>query len=432
MGTLKTPGAFRRALEDGGLRSLSSRNFRLFVAGQSVSLIGSWITRVATSWMVYRMTHSSWLLGFTSFAGQIPLFFVAPIAGVWVDRWDRQRTLIVTQSLSMVQSFVLAALALSGHIQIWHIVILMLLQGVVNAIDMPARQSFVVHMVNSRDDLPNAIALNSSMVNGARLIGPAIAGAIIASLGEGYCFVIDGFSYIAVIISLFLMRVVTLPVIPSGRNVVEELLDGWRYVSRSVAIRSILLLLALSSLLSMPFTVLLPVFAVKILHGNAQTLGALSAAIGVGALMGAVALAARRTVLGLGRVIYLSSGLMALASAAFAYSRSLVLSLMFLALAGFGLMRQLAASNTVIQTIVDENKRGRVMAFYAMAFAGMYPFGSLLAGGAAHYLGEQMAVAICSLLMLVGVFIFARHMPRLRAEIRPIYVRLGLLPESVT
>src|SRR3954462_11489908 len=224
------------------LRALQSRNYRLFFAGQSVSLIGTWMTRIATSWLVYRLTRSPFLLGVSSFAGSIPLFLLAPIAGVWIDRWDRHRTLIVTQVVSMVQSFLLAALALTGTIDIWHIVALMLLQGVVNALDMPARQAFLVEMMDQREDLPNAIALNSSMVNAARLLGPSVAGLIIAAVGEGYCFLIDGISYLAVIASLLAMKVPRRPRHAGRRSALAEMAEGWRYVSRSLPIRSILLL----------------------------------------------------------------------------------------------------------------------------------------------------------------------------------------------
>ncbi|MBV8709493.1 MAG: MFS transporter [Acidobacteriaceae bacterium] len=412
-------------------RALRSRNFRLFFAGQSVSLIGTWMTRVATSWLVYRLTKSPFLLGAVSFAGQIPLFFLAPIAGVWVDRSDRHKMLILTQVLSMVQSFALAALALTGVITIWQLAALMLFQGFINALDMPARQSFLVQMVDSREELPNAIALNSSMVNAARLIGPAIAGVIIGSLGEGVCFLMDGISYIAVIASLFAMRVPRQTKRPTEKNTLEELREGWRYVSGSHSIRSILLLLALISLLGMPYTVLMPVFAGQVLHGGPHTLGYLMAAIGVGALLGAIGLAIRKTVLGLGRVIPLSAAIFGAALMGFAFSRSLWLSTVLLLAAGYGMMRNLAASNTLLQTILEEGKRGRVMSFYSMAFAGMSPFGSLLAGVAAARLGAPATVAASGVFCIVGAALFARQLPRMREQIRPIYVQLGILPAAV-
>jgi MFS family permease len=413
------------------LRALRARNFRLFFAGQSVSLIGTWMTRVATSWLVYRLTKSPFLLGIVSFAGQIPLFFLAPIAGVWVDRSNRHRMLIMTQVLSMVQSLLLAALALTGVITIWHLVVLMLFQGFINALDMPVRQSFLVQMVNSRDELPNAIALNSSMVNAARLVGPAIAGVVIGSVGEGPCFLIDGISYLAVILSLFAMHVPPQPERARKKNTLEELKEGWLYVSSSESIRSILLLLALISLLGMPYTVLMPVFAGQILHGGPHTLGYLMAATGVGALVGAVGLAIRKTVLGLGRVIPLSAGIFGAALIGFAFSRSLWLSVALLLATGYGMMRNLAASNTLLQTILEEGKRGRVMSFYSMAFAGMSPFGSLLAGIAAARVGAPATVVASGFFCIAGAILFARALPRMREQIRPLYVQLGILPAAV-
>jgi len=411
------------------LRALSSRNYRLFFAGQSVSLIGTWMTRIATSWLVYRLTRSPFLLGFTSFAGSIPLFLLAPIAGVWIDRWDRHRTLIVTQVVSMIQSLLLAALALAGTITIWQIVALMLLQGVVNALDMPARQAFVVEMVDRREDLPNAIALNSSMVNAARLLGPSIAGLIIAAVGEGYCFLIDGISYMAVIASLAAMSVTKRTRQAGKRSALAEMREGWQYVSQSLPIRSILLLLALVSLLGMPYTVLMPVFAAPVLHGGPHTLGYLMAAIGVGALAGALLLAARRTVLGLGRVIPLSAAIFGGALIGFGFSHLVWLSLTLLLVAGFGMMRQMAGSNTLLQTIVEDEKRGRVMSFYAMAFAGMSPFGSLLAGVLAQKFGAPATVIASGIVCVIGAGLFARQLPRLREVVRPIYIQLGVLPE---
>ncbi len=411
------------------LRALRSRNYRLFFSGQSVSLIGTWMTRVATSWLIYRLTHSAFLLGFATFVGQAPLFFLTPLAGVWVDRWNRQRTLVVTQALSMLQSFALAILALTGRIQVWEVILLMLMQGLINAFDMPGRQAFLVQMVDDRADLPNAIALNSSMVNAARLIGPAVGGIIIAAVGEGYCFLIDGLSYIAVIISLLAMHVK--PAAPRSRTkkVFQELAEGWQYVTRSVPIRSILLLLALVSLLGMPYTVLMPVFAAHVLGGGPHTLGILMACIGVGALAGALALATRRTVLGLGKVIPISATMFGAALIGFGFSKFLWLSMLLLTVTGFGMMRHMAASNTILQTILEDEKRGRVMAFYAMSFAGMSPFGSLLAGLVASKIGAPKTVIISGALCILGALAFARELPRVREWIRPLYIQLGILPE---
>lgn len=410
------------------IRALDSRNYRLFFSGQLVSLIGTWMTRVATSWLVYRLTHSAFLLGFTSFAGQVPIFFLTPFAGVWVDRWNRHRTLVATQVLSMLQSFALAALALAGVIRIWEIILLVLLQGAINAFDTPARQAFVVEMIERREDLGNAIALNSSIVNGARLIGPAVAGIIIAAVGEGYCFLIDGFSYLAVIASLLAMRITATRPRTARKRLTLELIEGWRYVKGSAPIRSVLLLLALASLVGMPYTVLMPIFAGSILGGGAHTLGFLMASAGLGALAGAITLAMRPSVLGLGRVIVWSSGLFGAGLIGFGFSRMLWLSVLLVAVAGFGMMRHMASSNTILQTIVQEDKRGRVMAYYSMAFQGIAPFGSLIAGAIAARVGAPWTIVGGGCLCIFGAAWFARELPALRRRVHPIYAELGILP----
>lgn len=411
------------------IRALQARNYRLFFTGQSVSLIGTWMTRVATSWLVYRLTRSPFLLGLVSFAGQIPLFIVAPMAGVWVDRWNRHRTLVITQILSMLQSFALAWLALANVITVSEVIWLMLFQGLVNAFDMPARQAFVIQMVEDRRDLSNAIALNSSMVNAARLVGPALAGMIIAAAGEGFCFLLDGVSYLAVIVSLLAMQLAAQIVPRSGKRLRQDLAEGWTYVVESVPIRSILLLLALVSLVGMPYTVLMPIFAAQILRGGAHTLGFLMAASGVGALTSAITLAARRSVLGLGRMIPISSALFGAALIAFACSRVLWISIVLLLGTGFGFLQQMAASNTILQTIVAEEKRGRVMAYYSMAFQGVAPFGSLLAGALAAKIGAPATLAGGGAFCILGAIWFARRLPQIRRLVRPIYAELGILPE---
>ncbi len=408
-------------------RALRSRNYRLFFSGQCISLIGTWITRVATSWLVYRLTKSPFLLGVTGFAGQIPLFFLAPVAGVWVDRWNRHRVLVVTQILSMLQSLALAALTLAGVITVRDVILLMLFQGIVNAFDMPARQAFVVQMVD-RADLSNAIALNSSMVNVARLAGPALAGVIIAGFGEGICFLADGISYLAVIVSLLAMRVPAQPARSRAKQVWHELAEGWKYVAGSVPIRSILLLIGVISLVGLPYITLMPVFASDILHGGPNTMGLLMAAVGVGALVSAVRLAVRKSVLGLGRIIPLSAGIFGITLIAFSFSRVLWLSVMLLLFTGFGFIQNLAAGNTILQTIVEESKRGRVMAYYSMAFQGVAPFGSLLAGILAAQLGAPMTLAAGGLLCLLGAIWFARQLPEIRRQVRPIYAAIGILP----
>lgn len=412
------------------VRALRSRNYRLFFAGQTVSLTGTWMTRIATSWLVYRLTGSAALLGIAGFASQIPSFALAPFAGVWVDRWDRHRTLIVTQVLSMIQSLALAWLALSRRITVTEVIWLGVLQGGINAFDMPARQAFVVRMIDRREDLPNAIALNSSMVNATRLIGPAIAGVLIAAVGEGYCFLTDAISYVAVVISLLAMRVERGPVEPRTAGVFEQLREGWRYVTHSLPIRSLLLNLAVVSLMGMPYATLMPVFASKVLRGGAHTLGFLMAGSGVGALAGAVNLAMRRSVIGLGMRIAVSTFAFGGGLLIFAFSQSLWLSLLALAVSGAGMMQQMAASNTILQTIVEETKRGRVMAFYSMAFLGMTPFGSLLAGAAAARWGVEWTVALSGLACLGAATWFGLRLKEIRLFVRPIYVRLGILPQA--
>jgi MFS family permease len=412
------------------LRALDHRNYRLFFSGQSISLIGTWMTRIATSWLVYRLTNSALLLGVVGFAGQIPSFLLAPIAGVLVDRWNRHRLLVATQVLAMAQSLTLAALTLTGVINIWHVIALSAFQGVINALDMPARQAFVLEMVERREDLSNAIALNSSMVNAARLLGPSLAGVIIAAVGEGWCFMLDGISYLAVIASLLLMK---LPRAAAERieeeNLFRQFREGWNYILQFTPIRNMLLLLALVSLVGMPYTVLMPVFASEILGGGPYTLGWLMAASGVGALMGALFLAARKTVLGLGKFIPMMAAAFGAGLIAFSFSRALWLSLALMVVTGLGFMVQMAASNTLLQTIVEENKRGRVMSFYTAAVMGTTPFGSLLAGAVAARIGAPPTLLISGVCCIAGALWFARTLPSLRREIRPIYVQMGILPQ---
>jgi MFS family permease len=409
-------------------RSLRSRNYRLFFVGQSISLIGTWLTRVATSWLVYRLTHSALLLGIVGFAGQIPTFFLAPIAGVWVDRWDRHRVLVVTQVLAMIQSALLAVFALAETITVLDVAVLSVFQGIINAVDMPARQTFVVEMIESRDDLPNAIALNSSMVNGARLVGPSVAGVLIAAFGEGWCFAIDAVSYLAVIASLLAMRVPRRAAARATRRAMAELREGFAYAAGFAPIRAVLLLLALVSLMGMPYAVLMPVIATEVLHGDANTLGFLMAASGLGALVGTLYLASRRSVVGLGRVNAIAAAVFGLGLIAFSRSRVLPLSLAFMLVSGCAMMIQMAASNTILQTIVDEDKRGRVMSFYAMAFFGTVPLGSLLAGALADRIGAPATILIGGVACVVGAVFFMRALPELRRLVHPIYVRLGVVP----
>jgi MFS family permease len=413
-------------------RALRHRNFRLFFSGQSVSLIGTWMTRVATSWLVYRLTGSALLLGLVGFVGQIPTFLLAPFAGVWVDRLDRRNVLLWTQALAAVQSLLLAALTLSKRITIGEILVLSAFQGLINAFDMPGRQAFMVQMVEQRQDLGNAIAINSSMVNMARLVGPSLAGLVIAGFGEGYCFLIDGLSYFAVIASLALMQVKPLP----GKDLAvssmaAQLKEGWLYVSGFAPVRTILLLFALVSLMGIPYVVLMPIFAAQVLHGGPHTLGLLMGASGVGALISALSLAVRKTVLGLGRMIPIAALSFGTGLILFGLSRVLWLSLFMMLFTGFGMMQGMAASNTIIQTVVPEDRRGRVMSYYTMAFVGMAPFGSLLAGGLAHKLGAPHTVIITGTVVILGGLWFATRLKALREEIRPIYQAMGILPASL-
>jgi MFS family permease len=409
-------------------RALRHRNFRLFFGGQTISLIGTWMTRVATGWLVYRLTGSALLLGTVSFASQIPSFLLAPFAGVWVDRLDRRQVLVWTQTLSMIQSLALAWMTLSGRITVSWLLALGAMQGLINAFDMPGRQAFMVKMVDDRRDLQNAIAINSSMVNMARLIGPSLAGILIAATNEGWCFFIDGVSYLAVIASLLMMRLHAPVVKRETTSTLAELKAGWTYVSGFLPIRTILLLFAVVSLLGMPFVVLMPIFAARVLHGGPHTLGFLMASMGMGALLSALSLAARKHVLGLVRMIPLAAAVFGLGLIGFGLSHSFWLSMFMVFIAGMGMMQGMAASNTVIQTIVSEDKRGRVMSYYTMAFVGMAPFGSLLAGTMAHAVGAPWTVIVSGALVLVGAAWFASRLPAVRREIRPIYREMGILP----
>jgi MFS family permease len=407
---------------------LHHRNFRLFFGGQTISLVGTWMTRVATGWLVYRLTGSALLLGTVSFAGQIPTFLVAPFAGVWVDRLDKRQVLVWTQTLSMLQSLTLAALTLSGHITIPLLLTLSVMQGCINAFDMPGRQSFMVMMVEDKRDLQNAIAINSSMVNVARLIGPSLAGMLIAVSSEGWCFLVDGVSYIAVILSLLAMRLYTPEVERKATSMLTELQAGWTYVSGFLPIRTILSLFAVVSLMGMPFVVLMPIFAKVVLRGGAHTLGFLMAAMGLGALVSALSLAARRNVRGLVRMIPIAAAVFGAGLIGFGLSRVFWLSMIMVFIAGMGMMQGMAASNTVIQTIVTDDKRGRVMSYYTMAFMGMAPFGSLLAGTMAHKFGAPWTVIMNGSVVLLGAAWFTTRLPALRRQIRPIYQEMGIIP----
>jgi len=424
----------------GVFRALRHRNYRLFYAGQGISLIGTWMQRIALSWLVYERTGSVALLGIVGFSGQIMTFAAAPFAGVLADRVNRRRLLVATQTVAMVQAFVLAGLTYTDAISVWHIIGLSIMLGLVNGFDIPIRQSFVVEMVEGREDLPNAIALNSSMVNGAKLVGPSLAGVLIALVGEAMCFFVNGLSFVAVIVALLAMRVQPRERHAQEAHVLRHMKDGFAYAFGFMPIRSILLLLALVSLLGMSYTTLLPAVAKDILHGDARTLGFLMGSGGVGALFGAIFLAARKDTRGLVRVIAIASVLFGAALVGFAvvlfgvvllgvpFSISFVISVVLLAVAGAGSMIQMASSNTVLQTIVDEDKRGRVMSFYTMAFMGMGPFGSLLAGFLAHWIGIPLTIAITGGGSIAAALVFASWLPAMNRKVHRIYAQRKLVP----
>ncbi len=410
-------------------RSLKYRNYRLFFSGQSISLIGTWMQRIAIPWLVYHLTGSIMLLGIVGFAGQIPAFILSPFTGTLVDRWNRYYVLIITQILAAVQSLVLTFLFFFGTISIWHLILLSLILGCINAFDMPARQAFVVEMIEKREDLGNAIALNSSMVNGARLIGPSLAGVLIAATSEGICFLLNSLSYLFVIISLLMMKVNASKIIKQNVRVLKGIKEGFSYTFGFAPIRSIILLLGLISLMGMPYTVLMPVFASKILHGGSHTFGFLMGASGTGALIGGIYMASRKHILGLDKMIPISSTIFGLGLIAFSLSRFIWLSLILMLMTGFGMLMQMTSSNTILQTIVDDDKRGRVMSFYAMAFVGTAPFGSLLAGALATSIGAPNTLLTGGTFCILGAVAFSIKLPALRKIVRPIYIRLGIIPE---
>jgi len=413
-------------------RALRHRDFRLFFIGQGISLTGTWMQQVAMSWLVYRLTGSAFTLGAIAFAAQFPTFLLAPIAGVVADRHRRHRIVVTTQSLALLEASTLAVLVLTGTVQVWHIIALSAVLGIVNAFDIPARQSLFVKLVEGPEDLANAIALNASMFNMARLTGPAIAGVLIGVVGEGPVFAINAASYIAVLVSLFRMNAAHAERPERQSRALSHLREGFRYAFGFPPIRSILTLLAMTSLLGMPYVVLLPVFASDVLGGGPQTLGFLMSAAGLGALSGALYLASRSSVRGLSRVILAAVTVFGIGLIAFSTSRSQPLSIALLLVTGFGMMVQSASINTVLQTIVDEDKRGRVMSLYTMAFMGMAPFGSLLYGTLASHIGAPATVTVGGIACLGAAAWFYSRLPMIRELVRPIYVRLGIIPEVAT
>ncbi|MCJ7778280.1 MAG: MFS transporter [Sedimentisphaerales bacterium] len=406
------------------LRALRHKNYQLFFGGQLISLIGTWMQSVAQSWLVYKLTGSAVMLGFVGFSGQIPVFLLASIGGAFADRHRRHRILIVTQTTAMLLAFVLAALTLTNRVQVWHVFVIASLLGVTNALDMPTRQAFVVDMVG-RDDIVNAIALNSSIVNGARIIGPAIAGVLITTIGEGWCFFANAVSYIAVIVGLLLMRIKVHRRVPQPGSTFASIVEGFKYAWHTKPVRALLLLLGLVSLIGVPYAVLMPIFADRILGHGARGLGILMGASGVGALVGALSLASRQDTRGLVRWTAFSAASFGASLILFSLSRSFWLSVVLLLPVGFSMIVQMASSNTLIQAMVPDKLRGRVMAVYSMMFMGMATFGALLAGAVAQRLGAPTTVAIGGAVCLVGAAVFRLHLPALRQKTRQVIIALN-------
>lgn len=411
-------------------RSLKYRNYRLFFTGQSVSLIGTWMQRITMPWLVYSMTGSELLLGIVSFAGQIPTFLLSPFAGVLSDRWSKYKVLLITQVISMLHAGILAWLALSGRMEIWHIVAISISLGCINAFDVPARHSFVIDMVGNREDLGNAIALNSLMFNGARLVGPSIAGILLAATNAGVCFLLNAVSYVFVIFSLMMMSInIQKKLIRSEARILSELREGLSYAFGFPPIRHILLLLTVVSLTGMSYQVLMPVYAQDVLNGGSQAYGFLMGAAGLGALTGAIFLASRTTVLKLGRLIPLAAIILGGGLILLSLNRMMSIAFMLMIIIGTGMMLQSAASNTILQTITDDDKRGRVMSFYSMSIMGTAPFGSLLAGALARSVGASLTALIFGVCSIIGGLLFFKKLPELKKSVRPIYVKLGIIPE---
>ncbi|MFZ1291536.1 MAG: MFS transporter [Melioribacteraceae bacterium] len=411
------------------LRAFKSRNYRLFFGGQGISLIGTWMQQIALGWLVYKLTDSAFLLGLVSFSAQIPTFIFASFAGVFADKYNKHKIILTTQVLALFQSSFLAVLTLTNVIEIWHIIVLSIFNGLINSFDMPTRQSFVIDLIDDKNDLPNAIALNSSMFNAARLIGPTIAGIIISAFGEGICFLINAISYFAVINALLLMKFNNKGKQVSEKKLLKGVKEGFVYAYNFIPIRTLLLLISILSLTGMPYTVLMPIFAKDILHGDANTLGFLFGAIGVGAFIGAIYLASRKTILGLGKLIVIATIVFSIGLIFFSQSGAIYFSIPLMIFTGWGMMTQMASSNTLLQTIVDEDKRGRIMSLYVMSFMGTAPFGSLLAGSLAGKIGAANTVLLMGIISLFTAFWFSKELPTIRKFTKPIYIKLGIIPE---
>lgn len=407
------------------VRSLKHRNFQLFFSGQMISLIGTWMDNIAEAWLVYRLTGSSVLLGTVAFCGQIPIFLLGPLGGFVADRMNRRSIVVATQTSSMILAFILSFLTLTKRVTVGEVIAIATAMGVVNAFDVPARQSFLVEMVG-REDLMNAIALNSSMFNSARVIGPSVAGILVATIGEGWCFFANAVSYIAVIAGLLLMRLPRSPVEEHAASPLEHIAEGFRFVRRTAPIRALLLLTGVNSIVALPYSVLMPIFAARVLHGNARTLGVLMGATGVGALLGALALASRTKLQGLAKLVAISCASFGTSLILFSFSRWYPLSVLLLVPVGFFIMVQMASTNTLIQSMVPDRLRGRTMAVYSMMFLGMAPIGALLSGTVAKYIGAPWTVAIGGIGAICGAAIFARHLPKIRVQARELIIAQGL------
>jgi MFS family permease len=400
-------------------RALQHRNYRIYFIGMLISFTGTWMQTVAQSWLIYRITGSEWLLGLVGFAGQIPIFLLVPIGGVVADRYNRHRILIITQTLSLIQAFALAILTLTHHISVGAVVVLALMLGMINAFDFPTRQSFLSELVE-KDDLMNAIALNSSVINGSRIVGPAVAGLLVAWLGEGLCFLINAISYLGVIAGLLLMKAVRRREEKPTTSAFFALKEGFDYVRRTAPIRALLLLLALVSICGLPYLVLMPIFADKILDGGASAMGLMLGVSGIGSLSAAITLASRRQIQGLGRVVAISVAAFAALLIVFSFSRNLILSTALLAPMGFTLMLQMSGSNTLLQAMVDDRMRGRMMSFFSMSLMGMAPFGSLIAGAVARSIGAPKTLAIGGAICLLGAAVFSLRLSDLRNQAMPL------------
>jgi len=401
-------------------RALRSRNYRLFFAGQGISLIGTWMQRTAMGWFVYRITDSALLLGSVDFAGQLAAVAVGPVAGMVADNVDRRRLIVITQILAMVQATTLAVLVLTDTIQVWHLFALGIMLGIINGFDMPARQALVVELIDDKADLPNAIALNSTIFNGARLIGPSVAGFLVLVVGEGVCFAINAASYVAVLAALLAMRLTPRERPAQTRRLMSGLKEGLRYALRSVPIRNALLLNGIMNLAGTPYMALMPVIAKTVLKGGPQTMGALVSSAGVGALCGAIYLASRRGTSGLPRLMVVACTSFSLGIILLSQSRWLLVSMALMVFAGFGMIVQIASANTLIQTAVDDDKRGRVMSLHMISFMGTAPFGSLWGGAAATHIGAPTTLLIGGCICLLGALLFATQLPRMIEAERPL------------